>query len=442
MKICPDTSAHPRRRLMRLIMLLVMTSGCRSWPMTSRTSGTVWSRRQYGACRQALTRPGWGLGMASSSMSRPRQCGSRCRAHGEQTHSWSRSGTWSWPCDSSCTWSRPGGSSWPCGPCTRWRASSCPSRVTSLWTCSSSSSIRTDECGCASPSVHRQSWTLPLCHRDWFPPRANCAEDRCDSSVQFFGKVVLPGVVQRQVPWSEVLSREVPLLWWSRQCLWSARSCSLSTVVDISTVSQRPSWCRRCSCGFGRRCVHAAAVSSTVEMPQIPFVAFVGVSLCSEMGTQFSAVVLWWWWRPFRRILRHFSSSSGCPGVERQFFELSSAHNCECSKAPGGAGVAGSLLPGDSAPWFANFIPVFVDKNVPTEGATEQQQQHQQQQQQYNLGRIRFNRRGAATPLWGVETCSHPSRRPNPIPAIPPYVVRTPHLHGAPTTEETVKLWY
>ena len=31
---------------------------------------------------------------------------------------------------------------------------------------------------------------------------------------------------------------------------------------------------------------------------------------------------------------------------------------------------------------------------------------------------------------------------PNPIPAIPPYVVRTPHLHGAPTTEETVKLWY
>ena len=30
MTICPGTSAHPRRRLMRLIMLLVMTSGCRS----------------------------------------------------------------------------------------------------------------------------------------------------------------------------------------------------------------------------------------------------------------------------------------------------------------------------------------------------------------------------------------------------------------------------
>ena len=37
----------------------------------------------------------------------------------------------------------------------------------------------------------------------------------------------------------------------------------------------------------------------------------------------------------FRCVLRHFSRSSGCPGVERQFFELSSAHNCECSRAPG-----------------------------------------------------------------------------------------------------------
>ena len=45
----------------------------------------------------------------------------------------------------------------------------------------------------------------------------------------------------------------------------------------------------------------------------------------------------------FRRILRHFSRSSGYPGVERQFFELSSAHSCECSRAPGGAGVARSL---------------------------------------------------------------------------------------------------
>ena len=126
---------------------------------------------------------------------------------------------------------------------------------------------------------------------------------------------------------------EVPLLWWSRQCLWSSRSSSLSTVVDISTVSQRPSWCRRCSCGYGRRCVHAATVYSTVCERLV--VLRGGVrnfqQLCygGDQGL-------------FRRILRHFfSRSSGCPGVECQFFELSSAHNCECSRAPGSAGVAG-----------------------------------------------------------------------------------------------------
>ena len=55
-----------------------------------------------------------------------------------------------------------------------------------------------------------------------------------------------------------------------------------------------------------------------------------------------------------------------------------------------------------------------------------------------------LNRRGASTPLWRVEACSPPSKRPNPIPAIPLHVVRTPHLHGAPTAEETstVKHWY
>ena len=66
--------------------------------------------------------------------------------------------------------------------------------------------------------------------------------------------------------------------------------------------------------------------------------------------------------------------------------------------------------------------------------------QPQPQQHEYNLGRLRFNRREASTPILGVEACSFPSRRSNPIPAIPPCVVRTPHLHGAPTTEETFKL--
>ena len=31
----------------------------------------------------------------------------------EGTVTWSRPGTWSWPCDSFCTWGRPGESSWP-----------------------------------------------------------------------------------------------------------------------------------------------------------------------------------------------------------------------------------------------------------------------------------------------------------------------------------------
>ena len=33
-------------------------------------------------------------------------------------------------------------------------------------------------------------------------------------------------------------------------------------------------------------------------------------------------------------------------------------------------------------------------------------QQRPKQQQQYNLERLRFNRRGASTPLWGVQSCS------------------------------------
>ena len=39
----------------------------------------------------------------------------------------------------------------------------------------------------------------------------------------------------------------------------------------------------------------------------------------------------------------------------------------------------------------------------------------QHQQQQYNLVRLRFNRRGAFTPLWGVKSCSLPSKWPNPL---------------------------
>ena len=37
-----------------------------------------------------------------------------------------------------------------------------------------------------------------------------------------------------------------------------------------------------------------------------------------------------------------------------------------------------------------------------------------------NLGRLRFDRRGASTPLWRVESCSLHGRQPYPIPAVRP----------------------
>ena len=77
-------------------------------------------------------------------------------------------------------------------------------------------------------------------------------------------------------------------------------------------------------------------------------------------------------------------------------------------------------------------------KKTHTTTTTARQQRHNNNNNTIWGGSVCFNRRGASTPLWGVETMLSPSRRPNPIPAIPPYVVKTPHLHGAPTLEETV----
>ena len=51
--------------------------------------------------------------------------------------------------------------------------------------------------------------------------------------------------------------------------------------------------------------------------------------------------------------------------------------------------------------------------------------------------RLRFNRRGVITPLWGVESCTLPSRRSNSILTVPSFVVKTSDLHGVMTTEET-----
>ena len=74
---------------------------------------------------------------------------------------------------------------------------------------------------------------------------------------------------------------------------------------------------------------------------------------------------------PFFRILRHFSRSSSCPGVERQFFELSSAHSCECSRAPAGVPISNSDV---------------VDIH-----AFRESSEQQQQQQSYNLERLRLS---------------------------------------------------
>ena len=45
---------------------------------------------------------------------------------------------------------------------------------------------------------------------------------------------------------------------------------------------------------------------------------------------------------------------------------------------------------------------------------------------------LAFPPRGASTPLWGIQSCSLAATWHNPIPAIPPYVIKTPHMHGAP----------
>ena len=97
---------------------------------------------------------------------------------------------------------------------------------------------------------------------------------------------------------------------------------------------QRQLLCR-CSCAghrrFSRPCDHAATFAQW-KCPSFSFRRGRWTfQLCNrEADSTFDGGEGF-----FRRILRHFSRSSGCPGVERQFFELSSAHNCECSRAPG-----------------------------------------------------------------------------------------------------------
>ena len=106
-----------------------------------------------------------------------------------------------------------------------------------------------------------------------------------------------------------------------------------------------------------------------------------------------------------------------------------------------GAGVARSLLPGGSEPGLPIRSFSCVDIGIAGSSICVKNNNNNNNNNTIWWGSV----------LTGEEPPPHsgelkhaltPSRRPSPIPAFPPHVVRTPHLHGAPTTEETGKLWY
>ena len=183
-----------------------------------------------------------------------------------------------------------------------------------------------------------------------------------------------------------------------------------------------------------RRCDHAATsaavlVLRTVEVPQ------------TSSSTKF--------YGGWRRVPDVFLLCFYCVFSDSVHLDVESQLSGSFSGAPygqqllvvAGPGVPGSpgvLLPGDLTPLVCMLIHPsrcrhrhVLERPRPTQPP---------QKQQSSLGRLRVNRRGTSTPLGRVESRSLPSKEPNPSPAIPPCVGRTPHLHGAPTTEETVKL--
>ena len=154
----------------------------------------------------------------------------------------------------------------------------------------------------------------------------------------------------------------------------SSHSCSLDKVIDMPFCVQRQPvfnvqktavvpqllrvfwWpvsllCRSCWCRFLRLwtpCDHAATsvFSSTVEVPQIQLSPVtVDIPVVQQRRARFPTVLVMTAMSCFWRILRHFSRSSGYPGVERQFFEPSTMKSSSSSRAPRGAGVAGSFTP-------------------------------------------------------------------------------------------------
>ena len=232
--------------------------------------------------------------MASSSMSRPRQCGSPCRAHGEQTHSWSRSGIWSWPCDSSCTWSRPGGSSWPCGPCTRWRASWCPSKITSLGSCSSSSTIpcrrlqfidRVGHCSHATVIGILVQTVQKTVEIRLSSSLARLFTSRCCATTGAMVRQCCPVEVpllqfidsrQHPVVVVQTVLVELPQL----QFIDSRRHSNCGADVAVLPQVQLRLWTSLCSCSDGL--FNSSGASDSVHRQSL------------SVGTQLSEVVLWW----------------------------------------------------------------------------------------------------------------------------------------------------
>ena len=83
--------------------------------------------------------------------------------------------------------------------------------------------------------------------------------------------------------------------------------------------------------------------------------------------------------------------------------------------AAGGFGVFSPVLGAlDGEEFFAIEGSLAIMRSVMLTCTFRFVSHRQKQQQQYNLERFRFNRRGASTPLWRVESCFLPGRRPNP----------------------------
>ena len=120
---------------------------------------------------------------------------------------------------------------------------------------------------------------------------------------------------------------------------------------------------------------------------------------------------------------------------------------CESSECQRGENFKQARTNGRSNHGFVEGSQMMSPRLTTIHHSTSGMQQHhtnsdrhnnrQQQQQQYNLGGSTLTGEEPPAYCGEFESCSLSSGWPNPIPAIPPYVVKTPHLHGAPTTEET-----